>query len=122
MKKKRILVIDDEAAFTRLLSLNLAHQYQVRVENEAPKALTAALEFKPDLILLDVMMPGADGGELAGIFQAHPQLKHLPIVFLTAAVARKEVRSNEGMIGGLPFMAKPASVQEIRDCVEKYLA
>jgi CheY-like chemotaxis protein len=121
MKKKRILIVDDEASFTRLVSLNLSYQYYVRVENSPTEARQAALEFKPDLILLDVMMPQMDGGDLASALRADPALQNVPIVFLTAAVAKQEVSSHGGTIGGFPFLAKPASVQEIRDCIEKNL-
>jgi len=63
MNKKRILIIDDEASFTRLLNLNLGctGKYAVRAENNPPEGLAAVREFHPDLILLDVMMPQMDG-------------------------------------------------------------
>lgn len=122
IKKKRILVVDDEVSFTRLLTLNLAYNYLIRVETSAKEAIQAALEFRPDLILLDVMMPEMDGGELAAAMRANPMLKTTPIVFLTAAVARNEVSSHGGLIGGFPFLAKPASVQEVRDVIEKNLS
>jgi len=122
-EKKRILVIDDEPSITRLLKLNLEQtdQYLVRSENNAAEALAAAEEFDPDLILLDVMMPGLDGGQLAGMFQAEPKLKSVPIVFLTAAVTRQEVRSRGGRIGGLPFLAKPVDLSEVLVCLRQHL-
>ena len=121
MKKKRILIVDDEVGFTRLVSLNLAYQYFVRVENAPDQALNAALEFKPDLILLDVMMPKMDGGELASKIRETPELQDVPVVFLTAAAAKGEVTSHAGQIGGFPFLAKPVSVQDLRACIEKNL-
>jgi DNA-binding response OmpR family regulator len=122
MKKHRVLVVDDEAGFTRILQMNLAPYYEVKIENSSINALPSALEFHPDLILLDVMMPGRDGGELAEAFLAHAQLQKIPIVFLTAAVAEGEVKSHGGLIGGFPFLAKPANIQEIRACIEKHLS
>jgi CheY-like chemotaxis protein len=67
MSKKRILLIDDDPSFTRLLKLNLEETgaYEVRTENRGTAALTAAREFKPDLILLDVVMPDMGGGDVA---------------------------------------------------------
>ena len=119
--KKRILVIDDESSITRLLKLNLeqTNKYVVRVENASTHAFVAAEEFKPDLILLDVMMPGKDGGELAGSFQASTKFHGVPIVFLTAAVKKKEVSAAGGLIGGLPFIAKPVNLRELVGCLER---
>ena len=71
MNKKRILIVDDEPGITNLLRLNLekSGHYTVRTENDAERVLSAAVEFKPDLMMLDVMMPGMSGGELAGKLQ-----------------------------------------------------
>lgn len=121
--KKRILVVDDEPAITRLLKLNLEQtsEYVVRTENSAEAALSAAHEFMPDMILLDVVMPGMDGGRLASVLQESPRLKGVPIVFLTAASTKQEVASNEGHTGGLEFLAKPVDVTEILGCLRNHL-
>lgn len=123
-RKKRILVVDDEVSAARLLKLNLEQtdQFVVRTENDPGKALAAAIEAQPDLVLLDVLMPGMDGGELASRFQAHPTLKSVPIVFLTAAATKTEVRKRGGRIGGLPFLAKPVDLNEVLACVKQHLA
>lgn len=122
--KKRILVVDDEASITRMLKLNLeqTNEYEVLVENSPHHALRAALAFQPDLILLDVLMPGKDGGELAGDFQASSRLKDVPVVFLTAAATKDEVKSHHGMVGGLPFLAKPVDIGEVVACLQKQLS
>jgi CheY-like chemotaxis protein len=122
-EKKRILVVDDEASITRLLKLNLEQTniYEVRTENDALAAVAAAEEFKPHLILLDVMMPGLDGGELASRFQSHPKFKSVPIVFLTAAATKGEVYARGGKVGGLPFLAKPVDLAQILDCLKQHL-
>jgi len=123
-EKKRILVVDDEASITRLLKLNLeqTNEYEVRPENDALAAVAAAEEFKPHLILLDVMMPGLDGGELAARFQANPKLKSVPIVFLTAAATKGEVYARGGKVGGLPFLAKPVELSEVVACLKRLLS
>ena len=121
--KKRILIIDDEASFTRLLKLNLHHtgRYTAETVNDPDQALAVAREFSPDLILLDVMMPRVDGGELASRLLASSKFKTTPIVFLTAAVKRNEVSSHHGSVGGLPFIAKPVDLKEVIDCIETQL-
>jgi Response regulator containing CheY-like receiver, AAA-type ATPase, and DNA-binding domains len=78
--KKKILVVDDEVAFTRTLKMNLERtgQYEVRVENFAQDALKAAKEFKPDLIILDVIMPAEFGGDIAAKLRSDPEFVHTP--------------------------------------------
>ncbi len=119
--KKRILVVDDEPSITRLLKVNLedTENYIVEVENSALKVIDTTRQFRPDLILLDVMMPDGDGGEVAS--QIQERFKNLPIVFLTAAATKEEVSSHKGRIGGLPFLAKPVDMSEVISCIEQQL-
>ncbi|MDA1272433.1 MAG: response regulator [Verrucomicrobia bacterium] len=121
--KQRILVVDDQASNTRLLKLCLerTNDYVVREENDSIAALSAAEEFLPHLILLDVMMPGMDGGELAACFQANPKFKTVPIVFLTAAVTKGEVAASGGSLGGRAFLAKPVVLTEVVACIKRHL-
>lgn len=121
--KKRILIVDDEPSITRLLKINLENtqEYDVHTENSAPHALSAARDFHPDLILLDVLMPGVDGGHLASQFQEDARFKNVPIVFLTAAVTKSEVLEHHGKIGGLPFLAKPVNMTEVIRCLNQQL-
>jgi DNA-binding response OmpR family regulator len=122
-RKMRIMVVDDEASFTRLVQLNLEQTgvYEVQTENVPTMAVATAERFHPDLILLDVMMPGLDGGELAAQLRERSKLKNVPIVFLTAAVRKEEVSSHGGLIGGLPFLAKPVDMAELVECLKQHL-
>jgi two-component system OmpR family response regulator len=120
---KRILVVDDQAQNTQLLKAFLErNDYIVKEENNSRNALAAAELFKPDLILLDVMMPGVDGGELAARFKASPTLKGIPIVFLTATVTKAEVNAGGGLIGGERFLAKPLVLPEVLACLKECLS
>ena len=123
MAKKRILLVDDEKSFTNLLKLNLEEtgHYEVRVENWAEDALGAAQEFKPDLVLLDIIMPRMPGGNVAAQIKEDPGLKDTPIVFLTAAVRKQQVDENEGIICDFPCLAKPATVEMVIEAIEKNL-
>jgi CheY-like chemotaxis protein len=124
MRKTRILVVDDEAGVTRLLKLNLEQtgNYKVREVNIGSKVSDVARESKPDLILLDVMLPDTDGGQIAAELKADPQFAKTPIVFLTAAVDKEEVKANKGVIGGYPFIAKPLHVKSVIRVIEANLA
>jgi CheY-like chemotaxis protein len=121
--KKRILVVDDQPSDSRLLKLYLEQtdNYSVREENNSLAALSAAEEFQPHLILLDLMMPGVDGAELANGFKASPKLKGVPIVFLTAAITQGEVKSSGGQLGGWSFLAKPIVLTEVAASLKHHL-
>jgi CheY-like chemotaxis protein len=121
--KKRILVVDDEPDITWMIKLNLEQtgRYEVRTENQGIKAIEAAREFRPDLILLDVMMPGMLGSEIAEQLQADPQLRTIKFVFLTAVVTKEEALRSSGQIGGHTFVAKPISADDLCRVIEDHL-
>ena len=123
MRKKRILVVDDETSITSLLQLNLEKtgDYSVRAENHGRHVIPAVREFKPDLVLLDVMMPGMDGGMIAGKIQASPDCKNISLVFLTAAVKKEEIEARGGFIGGFPYLPKPLNLKGVIGVIEKEL-
>jgi CheY-like chemotaxis protein len=122
MPKKRILLVDDEKSFTNLLKLNLEEtgNYEVRVENWAEDACDAAREFKPDLVLLDIIMPRMPGGNVAAQIKEDPELKDTPIVFLTAAVRKHQIEENDGIICDHPCLAKPAPIETVIEFIEKH--
>jgi CheY-like chemotaxis protein len=119
--KKKVLLVDDEKSFTNLLQLNLEQtgHYEVRAINVAEDALPTAREFRPDIMLLDIIMPRMPGGNVVAQFEADPDLKELPIVFLTAAVRRSRVEEMDGMVSGKPCLPKPSSLEEIVAMIEK---
>ncbi|MEN9572160.1 MAG: hypothetical protein RL514_15 [Verrucomicrobiota bacterium] len=122
MKPKHILIVDDEASFTRLLKVNLERhtQHTITVVNRPHEAIPAAHKEKPDLILLDVIMPGQDGGDLAVRMQADPLLRDVPIVFLTATVSQTEAHRGVKS-GGFTLLAKPVSMSDLLACLAHYL-
>ena len=122
MPKKKILIVDDEKSLTTLLKLNLEDtgNYEVRVENWAEDALPAAREFQPDLMLLDIIMPRMAGGDVVAQFKADPELKTIPIVFITAAVQPHIVEENDGIICELPCLAKPFPMEKVIETIEQY--
>jgi CheY-like chemotaxis protein len=123
MRKKNILIVDDEVSLTRLMRIALERtgKYEVRAENDSRVVLAAALEFKPDLIILDLIMPEQDGGDVAEALRKHPELKEIPIVFLSASVRKSEIDSHGGVLGGFPFLSKPVSAETISAYIEKHL-
>ena len=123
-EKKRILLVDDEPGFTRMMKLNLEQNgaYEVKIENDGGRVLQTARAFRPDLIFLDVIMPDIDGGQVAANLRSDPTLRNTPIVFLTAVVSRNEVIAHGDYIGGQTFLAKPVTVADMLQTIEKFAA
>jgi len=123
MAKKKILIIDDEAGFGRMVKLNLEQtgNYEVRTETDSARGVAAAKEFRPDLILLDIGMPGTSGDQVADEILHNSNLASVPIVFLTAIVKKDEVVAQDGVIGGRPFIAKPVTTQALIARIEEVL-
>lgn len=122
--KKRILVVDDEPALTRMVKLNLERtgNYEVQTENQGSLALQAAREFKPDLILLDVMMPDMSGDEVSAQLREDEELSNIKYVFMTAIVTKEETEAMGSNIGGNEFLAKPVKTDELITTIERVLA
>ena len=120
--KKKVLVIDDEVSFARMVKLNLEKSgFEVKVENRAMFALATAREFLPDLILLDVIMPSMDGGDVSKQIKRDRNLKNTPIIFLTATVSKREAGEGGLNSGGELFLAKPVSVEALIHCINEHL-
>jgi len=118
--KKKVLIIDDEVAFTNVAKLTLEGKgnYEVCVENDPRQAIATARKFWPNIIILDVVMPELDGGEVHTQFRDDPVLKHIPVIYLTAIVRQKEVDEHKGMIGGSFYIAKPVSADDLINAIE----
>jgi DNA-binding response OmpR family regulator len=122
--KKRILMVDDEPALTRMVKLNLERtgNYEVRTENQGSMAVSAAKEFKPDLILLDVMMPDMNGDEVAAALKEDAELSKIEFIFMTAIVTKEETGEMGTNIGGHIFLAKPVKTDELIATIERVLS
>jgi CheY-like chemotaxis protein len=90
-------------------------------ENSSTRAYRSARIFRPDLILLDVVMPIRDGGEIAAQIRADPELQNTPIIFLTALVTPTEAKAGVH-IDGHPFLAKPINIQELISTIDERLS
>lgn len=122
--KIKALLIDDEAGFTQLLKMNLekSGRFEVAIQNDSTQALATAREFQPDIILLDVVMPGMDGGDVQAQFQSDPVLSKTPIIMLTALVDSAEL--SEGAVaqsGSSVVLPKPIDLQLLNRVVNELL-
>lgn len=124
MEKKKVLIVDDEEDFAVMVKLNLeaTGRYEVRTENKGLLAVVTAKEFKPDLILLDIIMPDIEGSQVAASLKGDRDTAKIPVVFLTAMVTKEETESAGGVIAGNPFIAKPVDTKSLIDCIEKNIS
>ncbi|WP_372809068.1 response regulator [Pontiella sp.] len=109
MEKIKILVVEDEAPIQELLQFNLERsKYRVKVVDSGEEALTVAAQFQPDLILLDIMLPGADGLEVCKRLKADPKTTRIPIIMLTALCEEADVVAGLEL-GADDYITKPFS-------------
>lgn len=103
----KILVVDDIEANVRLLEAKLtAEYYEVLTAYDGPTALAKALSEKPDIVLLDVMMPGMDGFQVCRRLKDDPETRHIPVVMVTALDGRSD-RILGLEAGADEFLTKP---------------
>jgi DNA-binding response OmpR family regulator len=118
----RILIADDEPNLVLALEHLMKREgYEIRTVGDGEAAIAAAKAFRPDLILLDVMMPRMDGYEVCERLRADPALKGVAIVMLTAK--GREVEKEKGMaLGADLYITKPFSTREVVQRVKEVLA
>ena len=121
MEKKRILVVDDERDLCDILLFNLqAAGYQAAAANSAEEALRLEVAGF-DLLLLDVMMPGMSGFELAEKLKADEETRHIPIIFLTAKDTEDDTLQGFSL-GADDYVTKPFSIREVMARVKAVLS
>ena len=116
-KMGTILVVDDETAITGSIQAVLSKEgYQVHLAHDGTEGVNLASQVNPDLIIMDITMPGMDGYEATERLKQIPALKDVPIIFLTG----KSASEDGGMAfakGGVSFVRKPFSGKQLRDLV-----
>ena len=116
-----ILIVDDLVANTEVLLAALADTYDVSVIQDGPTALAALATVKPDLILLDIMMPGMDGYEVCTRLQANPDTRDIPVIFLTALTEDND--EEKGLkLGAVDYITKPFNPALVEARVRNHLA
>ncbi|MHB9134751.1 MAG: response regulator transcription factor [Armatimonadota bacterium] len=116
---KKILAVDDERHIVRLIQVNLERAgYQVVAAYDGREALKKIAEEKPDLIVLDVMMPYMDGLETLKQIRANPEMRNLPVIMLTAKAQDQDVF--QGYSHGVDiYLTKPFNPMELLTFVKR---
>ena len=118
----KILVIEDDPATLRLMDYSLRHEgYQVISASNGLEGLRKAIGESPDLVILDVMLPGMDGFEICHRLRSEPATAQLPILMFSAKA--QEIDKDTGIkVGADEYLTKPAAPSEIVSRVGKLLA
>jgi adenylate cyclase len=116
-----VLIVDDTPGNLRLLSSALTQQgYEVRNAINGSLALSGAKTIRPDLILLDIMMPGMDGYEVCRRLKEDPQSRDIPVIFISAIDGvMDKVKAFE--VGGVDYVSKPFQIEEVLARIEHQL-
>jgi len=117
--KKEVLVIDDERDVANLIKVNLEDQgYDVFVAYNGPDAIAIARERKPEVIMLDLAMPGMDGFSVMKVLKQDKETEHIPIIVLTGHDT-KGYKQKSLMLGAAQYMTKPFSEKDIVEEIKK---
>jgi two-component system alkaline phosphatase synthesis response regulator PhoP len=121
MSQGRILVVDDEVYILHILDFILgAEQYDVVTATNGEQALQRVREDKPDLIILDIMMPKLDGYETCRIIKQDDSTKHIPVILLTAKGRDIDQKLGEE-VGASDYITKPFSPTKLIERVQSIL-
>ena len=122
MNEKKILIVDDEKDILLVLGKRLtAEGYTVITVDNGYDAVTLAKSKSPDLILLDILMPGMEGGEVAEKLKDCPETKNIPVIFLTALLSKAEEYKGNHLVAGNITLAKPIDAEELLTQIKKKL-
>ena len=119
---KKILVVDDDPDITLLVKTKLEKtgRYQVVFTNAGAEGPQMAKAEMPDLILLDIDMPGKFGGEVAGELADDPETRNIPVLFFSSLASPGDIR--DGMVGGRQMVSKSSSSDELIQRIDLMLA
>jgi len=119
--KRKLLIVDDEPTNLRILKLMLQEDYDLVFAKSGEEAVALVQSELPDLVLMDVMMPGMNGFETCGVIHKLPAVTHIPVIFVTAL--KDEVDETTGFeCGGVDYITKPLSPAIVKARVRTHLS
>jgi len=119
MDKSTILIVDDAPANLKILAGMLREEYRIVIAKSGEEALNLIKKGDvPDIILLDVMMPGIDGYEVCTILKENSNTKSIPVIFITAKSEQEEMRKGLSL-GAVAYITKPFDVETVKQLVKE---
>ena len=120
MEGKCVLICEDDEGITEIVQIVLESSgYKVVVDSDSTNIYQRILEIKPDLILLDLWMPGLNGEEITILLKADPQTRRIPIIIMSANTDTAQIAKQAGAEA---FLAKPFDIVALENIVETYIA
>ncbi|MDT8441118.1 MAG: response regulator [Desulfuromonadales bacterium] len=122
MTKKKILIVEDEESLLKLESILLKSKgYDVQGVADGQAALDAVQSMKPDLVLLDIMLPEIDGFEVCRRIKADEATRHIPVIMLTAKKGREDMARGE-QVGADWYITKPFKSAMVIETIQRFLS
>jgi twitching motility two-component system response regulator PilG len=122
VNKKKILIVEDEESLLKLESILLIYKgFEVKGVANGRAALEAVAEDKPDLVLLDIMLPEIDGFEVCRQLKSDPATRHIPVIMLTAKKSREDMVRGE-KVGADWYITKPFKSAMVIETIQRFLA
>ena len=121
MEKRRVMIVDDEEHFLKITKINLEKtgKYEVETMSSAADIMSRVKSFNPDIILLDILMPGFDGIETCEMLNNDPMGARIPIIILSALRGDAD-RLKTFKSGVLDYLVKPVKTEELISKIEKH--
>lgn len=123
MRKSSILIVDDEKGFTDMLmlSLNSKPDFSANVENNSENAAERVSQIRPDLVILDLIMPGVDGLEVFRRMRASVGCENIPVIFLSASdnAEMRSICQREGL--KTTYLIKPTPLETLLNTVKRMI-
>lgn len=121
MAKKKILIVEDEESLLKLESILLTSKgYEVQGVGDGRAALDAISRSKPDLVLLDIMLPEIDGFEVCRRIKEDDETRHIPVIMLTAKKSREDMARGE-QVGADWYITKPFKSAMVIETIQRFI-
>jgi len=117
-RRQRILVVDDDKLILKTVEKALADKYEVKVASTGYEAGLLTISFNPDLIVLDMLLPDIDGGEVYRTLRSNEATKSVRVLVVTAVTDERKIAET---FGSVPFLKKPFSIENLRRKVNQVL-
>jgi CheY-like chemotaxis protein len=120
-ERYKLLVVDDDEAMIDYLHAKLGERFDIVSTNAPENVLNLARTERPHLILCDINMPEMDGGDVSKALHAHPEVRTVPMLFLTALISPDELKNTGNLIGGRPAISKQAAIPELEKRIRQLI-